>query len=68
MMRAQLAWRDLVAELHTSRDLVLRRALRLRCRMTLRRALVGWRGEATFASDQRRAKVRVRVRVRVRVS
>ena len=68
LMRAQLAWRDLVAELHTSRDLVLRRALRLRCRMTLRRAIVGWRGEARFASDQRRAKVRVRVRVRVRVS
>ena len=56
MMRVHLAWRDHVSELHSSRDLVLQRALRLRCRMTLRRAMVGWRGEARFAFEQRVAK------------
>jgi hypothetical protein len=56
MMRVHLAWRDHVAELHSSRDLVLQRALRLRCRMTLRRTMVGWRGEARFAFEQRVAK------------
>ena len=56
LMRVHWAWRDHVAELHSSRDLVLQRALRLRGRMTLRRAMVGWRGEARFAFEQRVAK------------